>query len=135
MTARLAILLLISTAACAPNERIEPCGMPSKIWVGSDDFVYPHHAAIHKIEVTHINQVIVNNVPRDENEVEKFLADLGSNPWDILLFDFDAHSDCTQVRSVRKIIESSKFCSQKNCIYGDATMELPEYKPTERGPS
>ena len=57
-----------------------------------------------------MNQVIVNGVPRDEVEVGKFLADLGTNQWDMLMFDFDAHADCNQVRSIRKIIESSKFC-------------------------
>ena len=128
-------MLLFATLACAPKGAPEPCGVPSKIWARSDDFVYPHHAIINKINVTHMNQILVNGVPRDEIEVRKFLAYLEATPTDILMFDFDAHADCDQVRIIRKIIESSKFCSQKNCFYGDADVEPPEFKPLEREPS
>jgi hypothetical protein len=33
------------------------------------------------------------------------------------------------------MIENSKFCDQKNCIYGDAGIEPPEFNPHERKPS
>lgn len=135
MTFRPVLLLLLSVTACIADNAADPCGTPSKIWVHTGNFVYPHHAAIHNIEVNHMNDILVNNAPRDEKGLRKFLAELADDQWDVLLFDFDAHADCDQVRNIRRIIESSKFCAQKNCVYGDPGVEPPEFKPDERRPS
>jgi hypothetical protein len=129
MMARLVLLLMLVTAACAPNNATEPCGKPGKMWVQSSDFVYPDLATIHKIEITHMNQILVNEIPRDEKAVNEFLASLADRPFDVLLFDFDAHADCNQVRTIRTMIESKKFCEQENCVYGDPAIKPPEFNP------
>jgi hypothetical protein len=135
MIARIAFLLLLVTSGCAVKEVLEPCGAPSKIWVNSDEFKWQDNYIFHKIEVTHMNQTLVNGVPKDEAEVGKFLRDLKDNEWDALFFDFDAHADCQIVQSFRKIIERSKFCTHKNCVYGNADIQPPEYNPERRKPS
>jgi hypothetical protein len=135
MIARFAILLLLGVTACAPNDEDEPCGKPSNAWVKIDDFGYLHVLDFEKLEISHLNQILLNGSSRDDKELKTYFSSRNPALHHFLIFDFDAHSDCKVVRRVRKVIEDTGYCSKKNCLIGNPLMEPPALEPLKTEPS
>jgi len=121
-------LIALIISGCGEPNMIEPyCGRPADVWIPAENTASPHQIVEHKIEVTHIGQILLNHTVIDTQGLEAFLAQEEKKrpmlPY--LYFDFDAHADCVVVKETRALIERSGICRQGYCITGDDGEEPP----------